>query len=50
LFGALSYFSKRHSAKVFGVSDGGHGLGAKVSTTSLFQQMKYIGRNYTILL
>ena len=50
LFGALSYFSKRHSAKVFGVSDGGHGLGAKVSTTSLFQQMKCVGRNYTILL
>ena len=51
LFGALFYFSKRHSAKVFfGVSDGEHGWGAKVSTTSLFQQMKCVDRNYTILL
>jgi len=51
LFGALFYFSKRHSAKVFfGVSDGEHGWGAKVSTTSLFQQMKCVCRNYTILL
>jgi len=30
------------------VSDGEHGLGAKVSTTSLFQQMKCVGRK-TIL-
>ena len=35
---------------LLGVSDSGHGLGAKVSTISLFQQMKYVGRNYTILL
>ena len=31
----------------FGVSDGEHGWGAKVSTTSLFQQMKCVGRNYS---
>ena len=37
-------FNKRF----FGVSDGGHGLGAKVSTTSLFQRMKCVGRK-TIL-
>jgi len=37
LFGALFYFSKRHSEKVFfGVSDGEHGWEARVSTTSLF--------------
>jgi len=28
-------------------SDGGHGWGAKVSTTFLFQQMKCVGRNYS---
>ena len=28
-------------------SDGGHGWGAKVSTTSLFQRMKCVGRNYS---
>ena len=51
LFGALFYFSKRHSEKVFfGVSDGKYGWKARVSTTSLFQQMKCVGRNYTILL
>ena len=37
LFGALFYFSKRHSEKVFfGVSEGEHGWEARVSTTSLF--------------
>jgi len=51
LFGALSYFSKRHSEKVFLVFfDSEHGWGTKVSTTSLFQQMKCVSRNYTILL
>ena len=50
LFGALFYFSKRHLAKVFGVSNGVYGLGAKVSIIFLFQQMKCVGRNYTILL
>jgi len=32
---------------LFGVFDGGHSLGAKVSMTSLVQWMKYVGRNYT---
>jgi len=31
-----------------GVSDGGHSLGAKVSTTSLFQWMKCMGRKTTL--
>jgi len=33
---------------IFGVSDGKHGLGAKVSIISLFQRMKCVGRK-TIL-
>ena len=33
---------------LLGISDGRYGLGAKVSTTSLFQRIKYVGRKTTL--
>ena len=44
----LLFQQEAFNKQFFGVSDSGHSLGAKVSTTSLFQQMKCVDRKTTL--
>jgi len=43
-----SHDKKSFNKGLFGVSGGRHNLGAKVSTTFLFQQIKYVGKKTTL--